>query len=116
MHAADLAFVLESLPRMRASPSGARPSPPQAAQALLEVDDVVRESLIRETASGALTDILRQLDVDDLASLTDVVPQDIMRTVRDSLGDLDRTLLEDTIAYPDDTVGHVDDTRCDRRS
>ena len=105
MHAADLAFVLESLPRDARFAVWREAQPGQAAQALLEVDDIVRESLIRETGSGALTDILRQLDVDDLASLTDVVPQDIMRTVRDTLGDLDKTLLEDTIAYPDDTVG-----------
>jgi magnesium transporter len=107
MHAADLAFVLESLPRDARLAVWRQAEPGQAAQALLEADEVVRQSLIRETEPEALTEILRQLDVDDLASLTDAVPPDIMRTVRDSLEDLDKILLQDSIAYPADTVGHL---------
>jgi magnesium transporter len=107
LHAADLAFVLESLPRDERLLVWREATPSQAAEALVELDPAVRDSLIGSTDRRRLTEILRMLDLDDLAWIADSVPDDILTEVTRSLGDADQTLLRQSIAYPADSVGEL---------
>ena len=104
LHPADLAFVLEALePDDRLQVWGALEAR-QAAEALIEFDASVRTWLIRETGSSRLVRIASALDPDDLAWIADDLPDDVMRDVRDSLGEIDRTLLQQADAYPPQSV------------
>lgn len=107
LHPADLAFVLEALePNDRLQVWGALEAR-QAAEALIEFDASVRIWLIRETGSSRLVRIASALDPDDLAWIADDLPDDVMRDVRDSLGEIDRTLLQQADAYPPQSVGRL---------
>ncbi|MGE0704521.1 MAG: magnesium transporter, partial [Vicinamibacterales bacterium] len=107
LHPADLAYVLESLPRDERILIWHEAEPQQAAEALVEVDAAVRQSLIDATDRRRLVEILRSLDLDDLAWLSEFVPEEILREVARSLGDIDKSLLEQSIAYPEDSVGEL---------
>jgi magnesium transporter len=107
LHPADLAFVLESLPREERQLIWGEVDPHQAGEALVEMEAAVRDALIGVTDRRRLTDILRALDFDDLAWLADSVPDDTLREVTRTLGDLDQSLLQQTIAYPEESVGEL---------
>jgi magnesium transporter len=107
LHPADLAFVLESLPRDDRLLVWREAVPGQAGEALVEVDPAVRGSLIAATERRRSMDILRTLDLDDLAWIADSIPEDILGEVTRSLGDADQTLLRQAIGYPKNSVGEL---------
>jgi magnesium transporter len=106
-HPADLGFVLEGLePDDRLRIWNAL-EPREAAEAILEVDASVRGWLIGETPNHRLIKIAETLDPDDLAWISDDLPDDVMRQVRESLGEIDRTLLQQADDYPPQSVGRL---------
>jgi magnesium transporter len=107
LHPADLAFVLESLPRDERVRIWAEAGPEQAAEALVEIDAAVRDSLIDVTDPARLAEALRTLDLDDLAYLADSLPEDVLADVTRTLGDVDQSLLKQSIAYPEHSVGEL---------
>lgn len=107
LHPADLAFVLESLPREDRVTLWDQIEPTEAAEALVEIEPTVREALIGVTDRRRLRHIIARLDLDDLAWIADDVPDDILQEVRASLADTDQQLLEQSIAYPERSVGEL---------
>jgi magnesium transporter len=106
-HPADLALVLEGLEPEDRLQIWAALEPRQAAEALVELDASVRAWLVDETPRHRLIRIAEALDPDDLAWISDDLPEDVMRQVRESLGEIDRTLLQQADAYPPQSVGRL---------
>jgi magnesium transporter len=106
-HPADLGFVLEGLEPDDRLQIWAAIEPRQAAEAIVEIDASVRAWLIGETPKHRLLKIAEALDPDDLAWISDDLPEDVMREVRESLGEIDRTLLQQADAYPPQSVGRL---------
>lgn len=107
LHPADLAFVLESLPRTDRLTVWSDIDDAHAADALVELDESVRNGLLGATPPPRQIAILTHLDVDDLAWLAGAVSPDVLEQVARSLDDLDRTLLRQTAGYAEDSVGHL---------
>lgn len=107
LHPADLGFVLEGLEPEDRLQIWAALEPRQAAETVVELDASVRAWLIRETSKHRLLKIAEELDPDDLAWISDDLPEDVMRQVRESLGEIDRTLLQQADAYPPKSVGRL---------
>ena len=107
LHPADLGYLLEGLEPEDRLQIWTALEPRQAAEAILEVDASVRLWLIGETTKHRLVKIAEALDPDDLAWLSDDLPDDVMREVRDSLGEVGRTLLKQADAYPPQSVGRL---------
>ncbi len=107
LHPSDLAHVLAMLPIDQRLLVWREADARQAAQSLVELDPVVSRDLIAATDRRRLKAVVSELDLDDLAYLSDVVPDDTFREVARSLGDADRTLLHQTIAYPEESVGQL---------
>src|SRR5262245_45052447 len=85
LHAADLAFVLQSLPQDDRVLLWGEIDPHQAADTLLELEPAVRDPLIAATDHGQLKTIVGQLDLPDLAWLSEAIPPDVMREVSSQL-------------------------------
>src|SRR5262245_47494531 len=85
LHPADLAFVLESLPREDRALVWQQTPPALKGQVLVEVSDVVRRGLIETTSDVALVESLRDLETDDLAFLEADVPDAVWRQVSSRL-------------------------------
>jgi magnesium transporter len=107
LHPADIAFVLEGLePDDRLQIWGALETQ-QAAEALVELDPRVRAWFIDQTDRHRLTKIGAALDPDDLAWIFDELPDEVKQDIRQSLGEVDRTLLQQADAYPPQSVGRL---------
>jgi magnesium transporter len=107
LHPADLAFVLEGLePEDRLQIWNALETA-QAAETLVELDASVRAWLVDQTDPHRLVKIAAALDPDDLAWISDDLPEEIMRDVRQMLGEVDRKLLQQADEYPPQSVGRL---------
>ncbi len=69
LHPADIAFILESLPKDERQAIWALVSPEHDADVLLEVEDWVRESLIEAMDRQDLVAATGSMDADELADL-----------------------------------------------
>jgi magnesium transporter len=105
LHPADVAYVLEALPReerllvwdsVKAEADGA---------ILLEVSEPVRDSLIESMTRSELVAAVRELDADDLADLADHLPTEVVDEVRRQLTPQEREQLRAAMSYPEDSVG-----------
>ena len=76
---------------------------------LVEVSDVVRQTLIADMDSTELLAAAEQLDTDELADIASDLPEDVLQELLDSLDVQNRERLESALSYPEDTVGALMD-------
>jgi magnesium transporter len=107
LHPADLGFVLEGLEPEDRLRIWTALEPRQAAEVIVELDTTVRVWLVGQTPKPRLVNIAESLDPDDLGWISGDLPDEVMRQVRDSLGEIDRTLLQQADAYPPQSVGRL---------
>ncbi len=105
MHAADVAYALETMPLDERRSIWEQVTESQAARIFVEVDAVVRESLVDLTPPDALVLLLTSLDPEDLAYVSDAVPADVLAQASAAFASADRTVFEDSRLYQSDSVG-----------
>ncbi|MCI0655112.1 MAG: magnesium transporter [Methylococcaceae bacterium] len=108
-HPADIADILESLPLKRRKLLWELMDSTVKGQALLEVSDAVRMTLISEMPNEVLADSTEHLDTDEIADLAPALPAKVMKNILKSLNDQKRKRLQEVLAYPDNTVGALMD-------
>ena len=105
LHPADVAYVLEALPRddrmvvwdsVKSEADGA---------VLLEVGESVRETLVAAMDRAELVTAIAKLDADEIASIADSLPDDVVEQVKQSLSTEERAQLRAAMSYPEDSVG-----------
>lgn len=105
LHPADVAYILEALPRddrmvvwdsVKADSDGA---------ILIEVGEGVRETLIEAMDRPDLIAAVGKLDADEIASIADSLPDDVVEEVRQSLTAEERAQLRAAMSYPEGSVG-----------
>ena len=105
LHPADVAYVLEALPRddrmvvwdsVKSEADGA---------VLLEVGEGVRETLVEAMDRAELVAAIGKLDADEIASIADSLPDDVVEQVKQSLSTEERAQLRAAMSYPEDSVG-----------
>jgi magnesium transporter len=107
LHPADLAFILEALPYDDRLVIWHDLAARQAGETLIELESATRQSLIDATDRQRLIAIACQLDLHDLAWLADDLPEEVMREVSALLESDDQSLLQESIAYPHNSVGQL---------
>lgn len=109
LHPADIAFVLESLPReQRLRLWRLVPSELDGA-VLIEVSDAVREFLIADMDKGEILNAAHGLDGDDIADLVPHLPSELVPELLGSLTPEDRAEAHSALAFPAGTVGALMD-------
>lgn len=109
LHPADIAFILESLPERERQVVWQLVDSRFDADVLLEVEDWVRESLIRSMDHQDLVAATGTMDTDELADLVPDLPPDVVAEVQKGLTDAERAQLIEAMGYPEDTVGAIMD-------
>jgi len=104
MHPADIAYILEALPRDERLIVWDLVKSEADGEILLEVSEAVRESLIRSMDPQELVAAAEQLDTDELADLAPDLPEDVMQDVFQSLPMAEREQLRAAMSYPEDSV------------
>src|SRR5690606_2112003 len=109
LHPADIAFILESLPRDERQHVWQLVKAEHDGEVLLEVGDAVRESLIEVMNRDDLVAATENLDADELADLAPDLPPDVVAEVQQGLTEQERARLSAALSYPEDTVGAIMD-------
>ena len=107
LHPADVAHILESLPMEDRLVVWRELEPGQAGQALVEVSQEVRESLVEQTERPRLVAALRELDADDLRYLSESLTEDLVDEVSALLDARDRSWMEQSRAYPESSAARL---------
>ena len=105
LHPADVARILEALPRERRLLVWDMVKAERDGEILLEVSDSVRETLIASMDTRELVAAAEQLDADELADLAPDLPRDVINDVLESLDAQDRARLQSALSYPEESVG-----------
>ncbi|MEW6515124.1 MAG: magnesium transporter [Pseudomonadota bacterium] len=109
LHAADIAYILEALPLDERLLVWDLVKAERDGEILIELSDVVRESLIETMAPHELKAAAEQLDADELADLAPDLPSEVMEDVFRSLDTEEREQLRAAMSYDEDAVGALMD-------
>lgn len=107
MHSADVAQVLESLPRDDRLLAWRQLRDQRGGDLLLEVSEAVRTSLLTQISEEELRLAIGQLDADDLAGIADEIPPVLLQERLLTLPDDDRRWLQSSLEYAKDSVGDL---------
>lgn len=107
--ASEIADLLESLPIAKRLALWELTDPELDGDVLVEVNDEVRASLIRDTAAEDLIAAVDDLDLDDLADILDDLPDAVISEVLRSLDRQERERLVHVLSYPEDSAGGLMD-------
>lgn len=105
LHPAEIADLLESLPRPERALLWAQVPADVGGEVLLEVGDDVRETLVEDMDAGELRAATEQLDVDDMADFVQSLPETVVREVLAGMDKQNRQLLERVLPWPEDSAG-----------
>ena len=109
LHAADIAYILESLPLDQRLVVWDLVKAERDGEILLEVSDAVRATLIAHMDEGELVAAAEQLDADEIADLAPDLPREVIQDVFKSLSTEEREQLRAAMSYPEDAVGALMD-------
>lgn len=107
LHPADIAHLVEMLPPEERDSVWRCVPDSTGGNVLVEVGDSVAEGLIDATPAGRLLTMGGCLSAEDLGVIEDLLPGDIRDRLVSGLQEGDRSWLETTVIYPEDTVGHL---------
>jgi magnesium transporter len=107
MHAADIAYVLESLPLEDRLWVWSLVGPEREGEVLLETSDAVRETLLADMERSEIVAATQDLDADEIADLAPDLPDDVVQEIVESQGVTDRAQLQAALSYPEGTVGSL---------
>ncbi len=105
LHPADVAYILESLPREDRLTIWELVGPELEGEILVEVSDSVRESLIKAMDREELIAAVETLDTDDLAAIAPDLPEEVVEEVSEGLTIEEREQLRAAMSYPEGSVG-----------
>ncbi len=109
LHPADIAYILEALPRDERILVWDLVKAERDGEILLEVSDAVRESLIESMEPAELVAAAEQLDADELADLAPDLPTEVIDDVFRSLDTEEREQLRAAMSYTEGSVGALMD-------
>ena len=110
LHPAEIAQLLESLPRNRREIVWELTDPELDGDVLVELSDEVRNGLIREMDAEELAAAAEGLEVDDLADLISDLPEKVTQQLLRNMDQLDRERLSRVLVWPEDTAGGLMNT------
>ena len=105
LHPAEIAHLLESLPRQQRELLWELVDPEVDGDILIHVNDELRASLIREMAPQELIAAAEGLETDDLADILKDFPDTVIHEVLQSMDEQNRHRLEAVLSYSEDTAG-----------
>ena len=105
LNPAEIAHLLESLPAPQRAIVWELVDPSDEGDVLVEVNDEVRGTLMRDMDSEQIVAAAAGLDLDDLADLVAELPEAVKQEVVRSLDSSDRLRLQTVLGYDEDSAG-----------
>jgi magnesium transporter len=110
LHPAEIALLIESLPRGQRDIVWGFVDPELEGEVLLELSEQVRAGLIQGMDAEQLAAAAEGMEVDDLADLVADLPETVMQRVLASLDRQDRERLNAVLAFGEDSAGGLMNT------
>jgi magnesium transporter len=110
MHPAEVAQLLESLPRAQRYVVWEFVDPDSEGEVLVELSEGVRTDLIRAMGPAELVAATEGMQVDDLADIVNDLPETVTQQLLKSMDHADRDRLSRVLAWPDDSAGGLMNT------
>lgn len=111
LYPAEIAHLLESLPPEKRDFIWQLVESELQGEVLLEVNDDIREYLMRDMNTSELIAVSENLEeIDDLADFVQDLPDPDIQLILQSMDDQDRQRLEAVLSYPEDTAGGLMNT------
>jgi magnesium transporter len=110
LHPAEIAQLLESLPRNRREIVWELTDPELDGDVLIELSDEVRAQLIREMDAEELAAATEGMEVDDLADLIADLPEKVTQQLLYNMDQQDRERLSQVLSWPEDSAGGLMNT------
>ncbi len=107
LNSADIAHLIAMLPSDKRLLVWGELSHQIAGEVILELTEGVAESLIEQTDSALLSAILSTLDADELSEIADLLSDSVLEQAKANLAHTERNWLEDTLSYPEGSVGNI---------
>ena len=105
LHPADIADLLEGLPPDQRPPIWDRVDIGRMGEVLVEVSHGVGRDLIRDMDAASLSRAVQALDMDEIADLIPLLPDDVIADILYTVDKESRQDLDSLISYPEDTAG-----------
>lgn len=105
LRAAELARLLESLPLQERAVIWEMMDPEAEGDVLVEVNEEVRDGLLKDMQTDQLIAATEGMELDDLADLVADLPEALTREVLHSLDQQDRDRLNQVLSYDEDSAG-----------
>ncbi len=106
-HPADLASLIEGLPREIRTPIWERIPKEYDGEVLVELSEEVRSSLVAEMDPEELAQAAQDLDADDLIELLEPLSDETSQSIIESLDDAVRVQFESNMQFDDDDAGRL---------
>ncbi len=110
LHPAEIAQLLESLPKNRREIVWELTDPELDGDVLVELSDEVRSQLIREMEPAELAAAAEGMEVDDLADLIADLPETVTQQLLRNMDQQDRERLSRVLSWPEDSAGGLMNT------
>lgn len=105
LHPAEIALLVESLPRNERTVIWGMVDPEDRGETLLHLSEGVREDLMEHMDVADLVAAAKGLAIDDLADFVENLPETVTQQVVRAMDTRDRDRLEQVLAYEPDTAG-----------
>ncbi len=106
LHTADVAYVLEALPQDDRRIVWEQVEPERRGYVFVEVSPAVRESIVDAMPRADLVGMLESLEPEDLGFVSESLPQDVLDEVSRALETRERSVFDEAIQYPEESVGY----------
>ena len=110
LHPAEIALLIESLPRGQRDIVWGFVDPELEGEVLLELSEQVRAGLIQGMDAEQLVAVAEGMEVDDLADLVAQLPETVTQRVLASLDRQDRERLNTVLGFREDSAGGLMNT------
>lgn len=104
-HPAEIAHILESLPREERIRVWEQVDPRHDGDVLLHVNEDLRADFIRDMDAGEIVAASENLDTDDLADFIQDLPRDVVPQILAAMDQQDRRRLESVLSFDEDSAG-----------
>ncbi|MBN1638885.1 MAG: magnesium transporter [Ignavibacteriales bacterium] len=105
LHPADIAEIINRLDFDDAKYAFNILSTEDASDVLLELDDNLREKILKETAPDKISDLVDELETDDATDIVSELPDDVADHVLKTMDKEDSIEVKELLKYPEDSAG-----------
>ncbi len=107
IHPADIAELLNHLPSDKSIYLFHLLDSETASELILDLDETLREKVLKSSETERITDIVDEMEIDDAADIIADLPDEIAEQVLDNIDSEDSEEVKELLKYAEDTAGGI---------